>query len=208
MARGLLEDDKEWKECLREASQIQTGYQLQMLFVTILQDCNPSYPDELWNEFKEHICDHTLKLRMQDKGLCQEPTEEQLFDYGLYLIEKELHKSGKSLCNFPPMPLPSNRWADAERNRLLAEQLAYNRDEQRMKADQQISLLNPEQRGAFDVVVNAVLNKSPRMFFLNGPAGTGKTFCYNRICYHLRAEGKIVLCVASSGIASLLIIGG
>lgn len=44
--------------------------------------------------------------------------------------------------------------------------------------------------------------------FLHGPAGTGKTFVYNTICNYFRSHAKIVLCVASSGIASLLLSGG
>lgn len=32
--------------------------------------------------------------------------------------------------------------------------------------------------------------------------------CYNAICHKLRGEGKIVLCVASSGIAALLLQDG
>ncbi|KIK95451.1 hypothetical protein PAXRUDRAFT_777954, partial [Paxillus rubicundulus Ve08.2h10] len=39
--------------------------------------------------------------------------------------------------------------------------------------------------------------------FVHGPGGTGKTFFYNTLCCAL----KLVLCVASSGIASLLLIG-
>ena len=45
-------------------------------------------------------------------------------------------------------------------------------------------------------------------FFLHGSAGTGKTFVYNTICNYLRSQSKIVLCVASSGTASLLLSGG
>ena len=41
-----------------------------------------------------------------------------------------------------------------------------------------------------------------------GLGGTGKTYVYNTLCYSLCGQGKIVLCVASSGIASLLLIGG
>jgi hypothetical protein len=52
------------------------------------------------------------------------------------------------------------------------------------------------------------MNNHPNVFFLNGPAGTGQTFCYNTICSYLRGRRKIVLCVASSGIAALLIKGG
>ncbi|KAL5704116.1 hypothetical protein ACHQM5_022589 [Ranunculus cassubicifolius] len=45
-------------------------------------------------------------------------------------------------------------------------------------------------------------------FFINGAAGTGKTFLYNTIATQHRSEGKIVVMVASSGIASLLLNGG
>jgi hypothetical protein len=45
------------------------------------------------------------------------------------------------------------------------------------------------------------------MFFLNGPAGSGKTFVYKTLCYRIRADGQIILCVASSGIVALLLPG-
>jgi hypothetical protein len=59
IARGLLEDDSEWKEALRDACGLQghTGSQLQSLFVTMLLHCHPTSPEALWDEFKEHICD-------------------------------------------------------------------------------------------------------------------------------------------------------
>ena len=48
LARGLLEDDQEWRLCLQEASTIQTGTQpLRRLFVTILAFCFPSDPKNL-----------------------------------------------------------------------------------------------------------------------------------------------------------------
>jgi hypothetical protein len=43
---------------------------------------------------------------------------------------------------------------------------------------------------------------------VNGCGGTGKTFLYKVICSKLRSEGNIVLCIASSGIAALLLPGG
>ena len=36
VARGLLEDDREWILCLEEASVLKTGYQLRRLFSIIL----------------------------------------------------------------------------------------------------------------------------------------------------------------------------
>ena len=46
------------------------------------------------------------------------------------------------------------------------------------------------------------------MFFLYGHGGTGKTFVYKTIMSFLRSRGEIVLAVASSRIASLLLLGG
>ena len=44
LARGLLEDDSEWRQCLQEAAHMASGHQLHNLFVTLLCDCSPSNP--------------------------------------------------------------------------------------------------------------------------------------------------------------------
>src|ERR1700678_4849184 len=106
------------------------------------------------------------------------------------------------------MPLPQHNWQAVVGNRLIAKQLSYNNDEQTESANQRIPTFNNGQRAAFDTIVNAVETKSGQTFFLHGPGGTGKPYLYNTLCYFLRGQGKIVLCVASSGIASLLLIGG
>jgi len=106
------------------------------------------------------------------------------------------------------MPLPQNDWAAAVGNRLITKQRSYDIDQQAQLAVQHIPTLNPGQHSAFDAICNAVTTQSGKTFFLHGPGGTGKTYVYNTLCHSLRGQGKIVLCVASSGIASLLLIGG
>jgi len=46
------------------------------------------------------------------------------------------------------------------------------------------------------------------MFFLHSAGGCRKTFVCNTIASAVRAQGKFSLCIASSGIASLLLEGG
>ena len=70
-------------------------------------------------------------------------------------------------------------------NRLIAEQRNYNQEEQVRLAEDRIPLLNPEQRSAFDKIVEAIENKTGQTFFLHGPGGTGKTYVYNTLCYFL-----------------------
>jgi hypothetical protein len=42
-----------------------------------------------------------------------------------------------------------------------------------------------------------------RVFFVDGPAGTEKTFLFNALLNMVRCEGKIAGAVTSSGIASV-----
>jgi len=53
-----------------------------------------------------------------------------------------------------------------------------------------------------------VTNKEGKLFFVYGSGGTGKTFVWTMLLSHLRGQSKIVLAVASSGIASLLLLSG
>ena len=99
ITRGLLEDDSEWKKCLDEAKHMATGHQMHHLFVTILFDCSPANPRELWNTYWQNIC-NDLKYQLQNnifQNRDVEPTEGEIHDYGLYLIDQLLRHSGKSL---------------------------------------------------------------------------------------------------------------
>ena len=93
-------------------------------------------------------------------------------------------------------------------NELIAEQLAYDVADERAQAETDHAKMNQEQAEAFEKICKSVRDRQGKIFFLNGPGGTGKTFVYNTICHMLRGEGFIVLCVASSGIAALLLTGG
>jgi hypothetical protein len=54
--------------------------------------------------------------------------------------------------------------------------------------------------------LNAVTNKKGKLFFVYGSVGTDKTFVWTTFLSRLRGQGKIVLVVASSRIAYLLLL--
>ncbi|KAL7596343.1 hypothetical protein Lser_V15G30630 [Lactuca serriola] len=56
--------------------------------------------------------------------------------------------------------------------------------------------------------MDTVKHNKGGVFFVYGYGGTGKTFLWKTISTAIRAQGQIVLNVASSGIASLLLTGG
>ena len=207
LARGILENDGEWRQCLLEASIMQTGSSLRQLFATILLFCSPSQPEILWQEFRQHICDDLLH-QLRTAGF-ENPVEDDAYDYGLFLLDQILQQSGQSLeGNFPSMPLSLTDWRRQTGNQLLSEQLDYNCEQQSEMATTRETSLNLEQRQAYDKIIHSVKSHHGSLFFLNGPGGTGKTFIYNTVCHRLRGDGLIVLCVASSGIAAQLLIGG
>ena len=124
LARGLLEDDQEWRLCLQDAGDMQSGSQLRRLFATILAFCFPSNPRNLWNLFKHHICDD-LECRLHITYRIRSPSDDQVHDYGLFLIDKILNNAGKSLDQFRDMPQVTGSWDDLVGNRFVAEQMNY-----------------------------------------------------------------------------------
>ena len=188
------------------------GRQMRHLFVTILIDCSPANPRALWDAFWQDIYDD-LKHQLQNhvfQNRDMEPTEKEIQDYGLYLIDQLLSKSGKRLQDWDSMPQVMRNWRDIlhDPNPLITEQRQYNPQEQAALAANCIANLNPDQHSAFDRIISAITNTTGEIFFLHSPGGTGKTYLYNTLYYHLHSQSKIVLCAASSGIAALLLIGG
>jgi hypothetical protein len=63
------------------------------------------------------------------------PVETDVYDYGLFLLNKILQDTGHFLANFG-MPLPQRDWTAAVENPLVVEQLDYNPAEERAQADE------------------------------------------------------------------------
>nr|GEW58210.1 DNA helicase [Tanacetum cinerariifolium] len=95
-------------------------------------------------------------------------------------LEVILNTFSKTVSDYGLPPL-SKKHRDILRNRELMEEKSYNRVE---------------------------LAKEQQMIFVYRHGGTGKTFLWKTLIDSMRSEGKIVLAVASSGIASLLLLAG
>ena len=204
LKRGFLQDDEEWIECLNEAALTASPWQIRLLFVTILVFCEPSCPDQLWNKFRNHMSqDFSRKNR--------HALESYIIRQSLKGIDDLLHQYGKSLEDFPGMPIPPESTPQLEDlSNIMKEELGYNREEQFEKASDCEKKMNADQAEVYNKVIDAVLaaNSQQTFFFVDGPGGTGKTFLYNAILAKVRSHDKIALSVASSGIAAELLEGG
>ena len=209
LARGFLEDDGEWRDCLREAGVFLPGRALRSLFTTILIFNNVTHPRALWDEFRLQLCDDLAATLTRPPFNIPNPTDDQVYDYGLLLIRNILLAAGKDPNQYD-LPEPVNEWNAQNPNPFLAQHEFLHDERVALQAQAAADelLLNVEQRAAYIAIQTAYRNGTGGTFFIHGPGGTGKTFIYNTLARMARGEGFIVLCVASSGVAALLLLLG
>ncbi|KAH1242197.1 hypothetical protein GmHk_07G019583 [Glycine max] len=117
-------------------------------------------------------------------------TNEEVQHRCLCRIEDLLQGNGKSLKSFSAIPYPIGHAPEHIGNKLIHEELDYNKETLQMDFNSYYSSLTNEQNDIFLKIMNVVETQCGGVFFLYGYGG------------------DIVLTVASSGIASLLLSGG
>ncbi|XP_073137503.1 uncharacterized protein [Henckelia pumila] len=209
-ALGLLNDDKEYIDGIIEASHWASTQSLRILLATLLSSNCISRPEILWESCWKYLSDDVL---YRQRNLLQHQelqlSDDEIKNYALVEIEKLLRSYGKSLREFQSMPFPGDQYFQTtSRNRLILDELRFDRRSLSEEHDNHLNKLNSEQRHVYDTVMNTVHSNKGGVFFVYGYGGTGKTFVWKTLSAFLRSKGEIVLNVASSGIASLLLPGG
>ena len=121
MARGLLEDNHEWRICLEETIAMQPGMACCQLLAVILLTNKVAEPHLLWDQFKTGLCDdvkHKL-YHMDHYQADQEIPEDDIYDYGLWNLNRIIVRMGRNLADFLPMSFPQQQWAHRIPNPLL-----------------------------------------------------------------------------------------
>lgn len=106
------------------------------------------------------------------------------------------------------MPQPPNTYLDFSKNNLMIEETSYDIAEMEKEHAELISNCNAEQLAVYHSVMESIEKKKGGLFFVYGSGGCGKTYLWRTLISKLRSESKIVLPVASSGIAATLMPGG
>jgi hypothetical protein len=116
LARGLIDDDKEWYKAMEEAEEIMLPQQMRQFLARLFVHCNPVDPMTLWESFKKSLAEdymqsneatalmrayqslaiYCLEEGKNLKDILQIPeyaqislTEEEIIDYGNELDEAE-----------------------------------------------------------------------------------------------------------------------
>ncbi|XP_019163477.1 PREDICTED: uncharacterized protein LOC109159822 [Ipomoea nil] len=208
-ARGLIEDDKEYVDAITEAASWSLPHSLRKLFVTLLTSNSMSKPENVWEMVWQYLSDdaqYICRRNLSVPNLSLNESQQKIF--ALIEMEKLLNAWNKSLLDYPPMPMPDENNDLFSGNRLLFEEMSYDREALLHQHNSLHPKLTDEQLVIYNKVMADVETEKGGMYFVYGYGGTGKTFLWKTISAAVRSKGEIVLNVASSGIASLLLPGG
>ena len=203
-AMGLLEDDAEHRRCLQKASVMNMPSQMRQLFATLLVFQTPSDIGGLFEEFKEAMCEDYI--RHDQRNDPEITLQDRHVHLCLWDINTCLQVHGKSISDieFSELPQLPNNFIRPQ-NQQEEIDIIHGREQ----GEQILQQLNDDQRQIHDTIMNAIAtNSDENCYFVDGPAGTGKTFLYNTLVHNLQAQGIKVKCMAYSGIASTLLING
>ncbi|GBN56354.1 hypothetical protein AVEN_158031-1 [Araneus ventricosus] len=164
---GLLRGDQQWHDALNEAAPFQSPRQLRMLFAMICGFGEVEDVPDLWVQHQVSLCEDFLHRCLEQPGphYALADIEELLTSYNLSL--QKLH--------LPTVDLPAG---DLERSNFVVV-------EEQAEANSYTMQLNSEQRNVVEILLSAVYNNAadtPKCYFLDGPAGTGKNL-FIQLCF-------------------------
>ncbi|XP_073359941.1 uncharacterized protein [Aegilops tauschii subsp. strangulata] len=207
-SRGLVGDDNEWFKLFDEAIVWATPLQLRHLFMTVLLHCEVGNGRTLFERFWPSMAEDISYMLSSAIGNARyNVPEDYLQECLLSELASMFTKNGSCLAlfNLTSCTIPVH---DDCYNKLVAEELGYDVVNLAVEADTLYCKLNDEQRDIHHEIVSAVRENRDGFYFISGCGGSGKTFLWNSIIATLRSERRVVLAVASSGVASLLLPGG
>ena len=207
-ARGLLGDDNEWFFAFDEALKWGMGNQLRQLFVTMLIFCGVIDENGFFEKYWTHLAEDI------QHRICKNHNEPSYYVPGdqlrnLLLDELSLifAKNGCSILDHN-LPLKSVCDTVSWSSSMISDELCHDSESLIQTAEEMLKKLNVDQEKAFKAIIDRVRDDEPGLFFVSGHGGTGKTFLWNALVAYLRGYKRVVLTVASSGVASLLLPGG
>ncbi|CAN1164946.1 ATP-dependent DNA helicase PIF1 [Linum perenne] len=197
-AMGLLATDNEWDSVMLEVSRWGQASIIRSVFVSLLIFCQVADPAKLLQNWWESMSeDFAYRQEQLTSAPLQQPSSPTLYNQVLHALNSILHTYSSSLGHFG-LPMPTAGTSCMQATNIITAHLNYNCATEAAKSHQLHSSLNGSQLTAYAAIIESVSKNQGKFFFLHGHGGTGKTFF----------EGKIVLVVASSGIAATLLPDG
>lgn len=201
---GMLQDDTEWENNLKEADQNMPCSSIRSLYIIIIMWCDPSNPrtlfDNHWEEWTHDIISNHRDL-----------SEDQLKTLVLLDLKQKLLRFEKTLVDYClPEPTEEEEAAVAHvtggRSVMIREELEFDIANVAARANEADQAYTDEQRAIHKTVLEAVKKGTPRFIFINARGGCGKTFLLNGILQSVRSSepgGCVALATATTGKAAM-----
>ncbi|XP_026428946.1 uncharacterized protein LOC113324879 [Papaver somniferum] len=196
-ARGLLENDNSLRACMAEAATNKMPSALRTLFGSILVFFNSMDTRKLWEEFFNDM--------VEDYASSSDTSSAYLSDHLLRELGQMLHQHGKRLKDYDLPAIVGILDDNLQMSDLIEEEVSIPVSEKDMM---NVDKLNEDQSKAYDAIMGAVRRKESRVFFVDGPGGTRKTFLYRAILSTVRRNGGIVIATTTSGVTATMLHGG
>ena len=196
---GFLEDDEENDRVMEEASLLSFGNQLVDCFVNLLLFSTPAQPKEFFLRHRDILINDFLDA---EKGSLEKAEAKVLAM--IHTLHTCLHYENKSLSSFG---LPQIKKCN-ETPALILDETSYDKEILGKKSIENIEKMNSYQKNIFHNVVNSVDAKEGRIFCLNAPGGTGKTFVLDTCLSAVRSTGGVAIATAISALAASLLQNG
>ena len=197
MARGMMNGDSELEAALREM--LETVVSLSSIrrhFARMLVHSAPADPQALFNMFVDDLSDQN------DGG--------DAVNVALLAIDAHMSEMGRSLSDDDfGFILPDTVDLERPRQRRRTDDAARSVLESIRHRDAILPTFTVEQTDALHDVIEAIhSDRDSKVFALIASAGVGKTVFANGLTASLRAQNKIVVCVAASALAAGLLLDG
>ena len=171
-----------------------------MLHLIVPHSSPCSFPPlDLWNEFRDELSDdHFHRLQNREAA-----TQAALRD-----LQRLLEGEGRRLREYG-LPEPADFDEEAFRTKeMRRETIAYDASEEARLAERKEKSMYPLQFEAFQTIKESMMNNAGKVFFLDGPGGSGKTYLEEALLHFARGRQEVALACAWSGVAATLLEGG
>nr|KAJ0211267.1 hypothetical protein LSAT_V11C400165000 [Lactuca sativa] len=161
-------DEKEWLTAFHEAAVSASSLELRSLFCHLLIFCEVNTPMLLWESAKDKMGDDIHYAYMQASSTSQIIPDTNIIEQQVLLeIQKTLHgsKPSKSLADLG-LPLPSSSVLAVLKNRLLLEEISYEKQSLVSQYAYMVSQLNPHQLKVHEYAVKALEDKRQILLFI------------------------------------------
>ncbi|XP_010445484.1 PREDICTED: uncharacterized protein LOC104728154 [Camelina sativa] len=169
-ASGILDDDQVFINGLIEADSL-------------------ARPEHVWLQ-TWHLLSEDIGTKQREQYKNSELTliEAHIRNYTVQETEMIMLFNGGTLKDIAHFPQPSREGIDNS-NRLIIDEMRYNRDFLEENHAEWIKMLTTEQRSIYDEIAGDVFNDLGGVFIVYGFGGTGKTFVWKTLAAAARSRG-------------------